>query len=492
MPRTIPPPLSVALAFLRTERGWTQKELALAAGMSVKVLSFYERGRTHLSRALLETIVSWMGHGPDAIDAALFALQQIRPAREESDAPNRPTEPERRAIERVAAVTGRDVADFTRAELVRQAHLLRLQQARQKADKLWDYLRNLPARDRRLLVENGKEYKSWALAVRLCEESSIAAAADAARAVELAELAVRIAEITPSEGAFRERLLSFAWAFLGNARRVAGDLPAADLAFGRSGSCRVGGTPALTDPDPLEDWRVFDLEASLRREQRRWDEALRLHDQAMAAAPAKDRGRILIKKSVTLEQSGDHDRAITTLSHAAQNVEAQREPRLGFALHANLALNLCRLGRFTEAEKLLPKARRLAVQLGNGLDLVRLRWVEGITAAGLGRRVEAAEALSFVRIELSSQGIAYDAALVTMELAVLYLEEARHREVKVLARQIAPVFHAQGVHREVLAAIKLFSDAAEREEATTELARRLVEFLHLARYDSTLRFGKLE
>lgn len=487
MPRTDqPPPLSVVLAFLRTERGWTQKELAQAAGISDKMLSRYETGRTHPSRQLVESLIGLMGLGPEEIEAGLFAVQQIRLDWEESSASDAPTPAERRAIERAAAVAGREVAAATRSELLRQVRLFKLQQVQQEADRLWGYLKNLPTRERRVLVEGGREYKSPALIVRLCEESSKAAAADSGRAVELAELALRGAELTPGEEAFRQRLQGFAWAFLGNARRVAGDLPAADQAFGHFQ--RLWKAPSSADPGLLENWRVFDLESSLRREQRRWDEALGLHDQALADAPAEQRGRILVNKAVTHEQKGDHELAIATFTQAAQLVDIRREPRLGFALQANLALNLCRLNRFTEAEELLPKARRIAVQLGNGLDLVRLRWVEGLTAAGLGRADEAILALSHVRSEFASRGIAYDAALVTMELAVLYLEKARHQEVRMLARQMAPIFQAQRVHREALAALKLFRDAVVKEAATADLARRLVAYLHRARYDPSLRF----
>lgn len=489
MPRTVPPPpLSVVLTFLRAERGWNQKELALAAGMSVKTLSRYETGRTHPSRPLVESLIGRMGLGPEEIEAGLFAVQQIRLDGEEASACDAPTQAERRAIERAAAVAGREVAAATRSELLRRVRLLKLQQAREEADRLWEYLKNLPARDRRVLVEGGREYKNPALVVRLCDESSKAAAADSARALELAELSLRGAELAPGEETFRQRLQGYAWAFLGNARRVAGDLPAADQAFGHCH--RLWRAPSPTDPGLLEDWRVFDLEASLRREQRLWDEALRLHDQALADAPAEKRGRVLVKKAMTLEQKDDHELAIATLTQAAQLVDVRREPRLGFALQANLALNLCRLSRFTEAEELLPKARRVAVQLGNRLDLVRLRWVEGLTAAGLGRADEAIVALAHVRSEFISRGIAYDAALATMELAVLYLEKARHPEVKMLVRQMAPIFQSQGVHREALAALKLFRDAVEKDEATAELAIRLVAYLHRARYDPSLRFAE--
>jgi hypothetical protein len=60
--------------------------------------------------------------------------------------------------------------------------------------------------------------------------------------------------------------------------------------------------------------------------------------------------------------------------------------------------------------------------------------------------------------------------------------------VKELARGLAEVFEANGVHREALAALRLFQEAAERETATAELARRVLRFLYHARHDQGLRF----
>ncbi len=136
----------------------------------------------------------------------------------------------------------------------------------------------------------------------------------------------------------------------------------------------------------------------------------------------------------------------------------------------------------------MPELRKLAAGVGKELDLVRLRWLEGRIAAGLGRRDEALTALSRVREEFVSREIAYDAALVSLELANLYLEEGRKAEVRNLARQMMWIFHAQGVPREALAALRLFCEAAEREAVTLDLARRLAQYLFRAQNDPNLRF----
>ena len=93
-----------------------------------------------------------------------------------------------------------------------------------------------------------------------------------------------------------------------------------------------------------------------------------------------------------------------------------------------------------------------------------------------------------MRRYFTTKGIAYDAALASLEVAVLYLEEDRTGEVKALAREMAPIFKAQGVHKEALASLRLFCEAASRGEATAELTRRVLEYLNKARQNPRLRF----
>jgi tetratricopeptide (TPR) repeat protein len=197
---------------------------------------------------------------------------------------------------------------------------------------------------------------------------------------------------------------------------------------------------------------------------------------------------LLIKRARLLEWDGDYKGSLETLRQASALVSARSQPRLHLIMQVNSALNLCHLGRYTEAEKMLPEIQALTAQLDNELDALRPVWLEGRISAGLGRSEHALRALSRVRAEFATRGIAYDAALATLEVAVLYLERGRAREVKMLAREMAPIFVAQGVHREALAALKLFCEAAENEWATVELAQRVVEYLYRARHNPSLRF----
>ena len=81
---------------------------------------------------------------------------------------------------------------------------------------------------------------------------------------------------------------------------------------------------------------------------------------------------------------------------------------------------------------MLPPVSALAARLGNGLDLLRVSSLQGQIAAGLGRTDEAVTTLAGVRDEFLELGIVYDAALATLELAVVLAEQGRTAEVREL------------------------------------------------------------
>jgi len=487
MPRPIPPPLGIALTTLRSAQGWTQKELAGSTGISESLISDYEKGRRPLGRARLETLVAALGFSPEAVDSILFGLESARPEARSLRRPFDLSVAEGRSIQRARLAVARAASEAMRSELLRSLRDARVQQDRAEADELWSRLKPQAARDRRMLLEHAREYQTWALAERLCAESVKMAPAHAGQAVELADLALRTASLAPAEPCWRARLQGYAWAFVGNARRVGGDLPGSEEAFRRSRNLWAKG--GALSPEPLDGARLLDLEASLRKHQGRFEEALSLLEEALVASRPENRGGLLLNKAVTLEQMGNAERAIAVLEQAVPWIDEHREPRLRCVLRFNQAVNLCHLGRHAEAQTLLPEVRALAASLGNELDLVRALWLGGRILAGLGQPEQAIAALDQVRRELAGLGIPYDAALVTLEIAALHLELGRTGEVKALARQMAPVFRAQGVHREALAAIELFCSAAHREVVTVDLTRRLVEFLEKAQRNPMLHLA---
>ncbi|HEY6322211.1 MAG TPA: hypothetical protein VJA16_11700 [Thermoanaerobaculia bacterium] len=339
-----------------------------------------------------------------------------------------------------------------------------------------------------LLGKLRRELESFC--ARLCAESARAAAHAAAQALQLAQLALRIAQLVPAEVPEGSRLLGYVWAFVANAQRVRGDLAAAEASFGAAwGLWRAGAGDASS---VLCEWRLLDLEASLRRDRRQFSAALDLLDRAIALAPAEACGRILLKRATTLEQAGEVAAALAALRDAAPLVEAAGEPRDRWVLGFNLLVNLCHLGHYEEAAASLPALAALTRELDNGLDQLRVGWFGGRVAAGRGRRAEARAAFEEALRGFAAVGDGYDAALVGLELAALHLDAGRTAEVRALAAEMLRIFRAQEVHREAAAALALFCQAAEREAATASLARQVLAYLERARRDPELRFEEAQ
>jgi hypothetical protein len=61
--------------------------------------------------------------------------------------------------------------------------------------------------------------------------------------------------------------------------------------------------------------------------------------------------------------------------------------------------------------------------------------------------------------------------------------------VRALTELLEPVFAAQGVHREALAAVRLFVDAARKEKATVALAQKVLDFLRRSRHNAEVHFN---
>jgi transcriptional regulator with XRE-family HTH domain len=471
------PIASQALAVLRRLAGWGQKQLAAAAGLARETISAYEQGDPAPAREQLIALAGLMSFRPSRVDKT---LAYVRDTLEEGALPPAGTAEAASALDEQVDELARQWGEAER-EVARR----RLQQflrdtdqlaARHRAPELWARLKAHPEEARPAVVERGTEFHCWALAELLGEESERAAFDCEKRTVELAELALGVARRVPGGEAWRREVESHAWAYLGNARRVAGDLPGAEAAFRR---CRALAIlhPELP-PGPLSPVRRLDLEISLRNDLRHLPEALALAEEALGRCRRpEDRRRVLIKQAYTLELAGEEARAIDTLRQAAGTADSEREPRLRFLLLFNLATNLCELGQVGEAAAVLPEIRAVSAGAERGLDRLRLTWLEGRVAGGEGRVAEALALLEEVRRELVRRGIPFDAALVTLELAALWAEEGQPAEVKALARDLPALFAALGVARETLAALALYCRAAEAEEATAALARELLAAL---------------
>jgi tetratricopeptide (TPR) repeat protein len=395
----------------------------------------------------------------------------------------------REQIAGFAAAERRSFEALVNGSLNRYLMVIRCLSARKAAPVLWARLEEQPAQTRRALVREGPEFCTSGLCELVCERSVEAAWDRAALALELAELAVEIAARVEGEELWRHRVNGLALAHLANATRVAGNLPTADETLARAKEHWIGG--AAGDPGLLNEARVLQIEASLRRAQRRLPEALALIEQALAEDRWGVTVSLLIARASALEGLGRFEEAIAQLNLAGSRIDTGNlgsDLRTLCVVRANRLWNLCHLGRYAEAELGLGEVMALARKLGNGLDLVRINWLAGTVAAGLGRISAALAALESVRGKFIAGGIAYDAALVTLELAEIHAAQGDTVLVKTLARESAPIFCAQAVHREAQVALDFFRRAAESEALSAQLVRHIYTYLQRGRHNADVQF----
>ncbi|HEV7785792.1 MAG TPA: hypothetical protein VGQ28_10685 [Thermoanaerobaculia bacterium] len=352
-----------------------------------------------------------------------------------------------------------------------------------EAPELLHLLGKGPHAERMRRADEVEELHTWGVCRLLLEKVREQVFSDPSAAVETAHLAVRLAEHLgePYHPDWVLELRGLALARLGNARRVLGELQAADDAFLLAEECLAGSGA----DDPRIAAEVLSLKGSLRLDQRRLEEAQDLVEKSLdlfrKAEDPVGVAKGLLQKSKLLNQRGDVDQAITVLQEAASEIDPAREPVLLARARQNLLFSLSLAGRYEEASRLLDELREPLRVLAEPLDGLRLHWTEANIAQGLGRLGEAEEGYRKVRRELLDFGSGLDVALVSLDLATLLLEQGRTEELKSLAAEVLVVFESREFHCEAAAALLLFQKACAEERITGELIRQIAAELRRER-----------
>src|SRR5262245_33516455 len=157
-----------------------------------------------------------------------------------------------------------------------------------------------------LILRNNARFITWGVLERLLDQSWGQRFESPDRSEHFARLALLVTErLAPSlYGAISiEDLRARAWGYIGNAHRLRADLAGATQAFTRAFRHLRRGTR-----EPIELAVLLDLQASLRRAQRRFRDALRLLQRAFALFDAVgDRhraGRTLLGIEIVLTSAG--------------------------------------------------------------------------------------------------------------------------------------------------------------------------------------------
>jgi tetratricopeptide (TPR) repeat protein len=348
----------------------------------------------------------------------------------------------------------------------------------------------LPEEARASRIEGAhSRFRSPHLADLLLAESGRRVGTDPTASRHLAQLAQRVLLHAAGGGERVEVLRVRSLASEANAIRAGGDLTSADGLFRRVRS-RLARQPC-NDSELYAD--VASLEASLRQDQRRFGEAERLLARAVLLyrQAGRDDGvaKALIQKGSVHQLMGEPEAALDCLEEAARSIDGDEQPDLFLCNVSNRALCLCDLDRHEEARDLVEAQRQRFASGRNPWSRLRLHWLEGRILHGLGEDATAERRLLEARDGFLAAGNDFNAALVSLDLAVLYLEQGRGGELKELAAGMGQAFRARQVQREEMAALLLFQQAVAAERVTAHAVRRLRGYLEHCREDLAARCG---
>lgn len=330
--------------------------------------------------------------------------------------------------------------------------------------------------------EDALAYARWTTIFRLLEASLEVTPRQPERGRELATLARHcLAQLDdgygPYDGDLLGELEALVWAHLGNSHRVPRDLKGAARCFAKVRrllkKCRAG-MPGLRGMSLL-------MTGAFHRDQRQFEPARAALEAALQLSSSGKAESVRVMSTMNLAsldfEQGDAEAAVARMQDLLARLDAAEHPRYSAEAHFNLAYYLAKLQRYDDAAGHLQASRAWVLQHEPAHIRARFFWVEGDVVRGNGDLAAALAGYAKSRELLLEGGIAYEAAIVGLEMTALLLQLGRAREAGDLARELIPVFEDLDIEREAGAAVELFRRAAAQEQLTQVVTHQLLTVL---------------
>jgi hypothetical protein len=317
-----------------------------------------------------------------------------------------------------------------------------------EAGSLFSELMQAPARKQLQLLRKPR-FRSPALLEFLLEASHASQPSDPPRAHDLAHLAVRLSRLLAGGN-----LAHFAARLAGPLARLeaAAALPrACCLAANarRLGDDAEGADDHLAEAAPfveLPSERVFysRIAALVRWEQGRPDEAAAL--LMYAARLSRQEGYVREEGAcqgllglLYLEEPGLGE-PLPPLQSGWAAMSRETRPAVALRVGLSLALCLAEGNRPERARSVLGEAWRLYSRVSDEAEMLRVLWIEARALARVGEKQEAVAMLESIRGKLATEASLAEAALVSLDLALVLAETGRAAEIEPLAEMLELLF----------------------------------------------------
>ncbi|MBW8873464.1 MAG: tetratricopeptide repeat protein [Acidobacteria bacterium] len=333
------------------------------------------------------------------------------------------------------------------------------------------------ARDRQVaLVEEDERFASPRLVHCLIERSHEDRYSDPDAMLHWASvarsIATRCSPETLGNAAKVADLRAQAWGQYGNALRVAGRLREASEAMITAQGYREGGTG-----EPALHAKLAEQVASLHTFQRRFDAAIASLEEAAEIyrqlGESHALARTLVQQAIASLYAGDPESAVQLLNQAIPLIDHEEDPHLLLAACHNLVHSYIELDRPEQALSIYSETRELYKEFSDSLIQLRSGWQEGRILRDLGHLRAAEMVLIQARSGFMERGLIYEVAVVSLDLAALYVKMGAIDDVRQTVVEAVPIFRALGVDREALASLLQLQQVAHQEQEALDLIRFL-------------------
>jgi tetratricopeptide (TPR) repeat protein len=382
--------------------------------------------------------------------------------------------------EEVAAPVGRSAFNYDRAfsasEQLVAEFLATDRPVEQASEPLFAELQCLAESEQLKRITSDSKFAAPQFVRWLVRQSHAARYENAGKMLHLSQLAQLAAEACSPDAVGNERRLADlrtqAWGQFANALRVNGKLQEAEETMATAQTWREQGTG-----DPPLHARLLEQAASLQIFQRRFESAVELADEA--GRIYRDLGEThqlastMVQKAIATLYSGDAESAAQILNHAIPMIDYEEDPHVLLAACHNLVRCYIDLDRPEQGLALYFKAKELYKEFKDSLILLRAAWQEGQLLRDLGHWRAAETVLLGARKGFMERGLAYEVAVVSLDLSSVYVRMAAVAELRQTVTETMPIFRALRVGREALASLLQLQQVADQEHQALELIRLL-------------------
>lgn len=244
--------------------------------------------------------------------------------------------------------------------------------------------------------------------------------------------------------------------------------------------------------DPILLAYLVEIEAALRKDQRRFQEACTLHDEAYRAYLKLGNrhlaGRALVSKGLTLTLANDLLAATTALRQALSLLDPVQDPKLVATAQHDLLFALVEAGKLRDAGQVLLESNLRKAFADDPQRLLRLRWVDGRIMVKRKKFAEAERIFREVRAGFREQKLEYVAAIAGVDQTEMLLRLGKKKDAYLLAYDLSVTFRRYETEPEAIKALTLLETICRMKVGTAEMAERIRWFLEQRLHDRSLRF----